>query len=628
MRTASIDQPTPGYTKRILDAGPLLGVVGVCAIAAWTKWVKLYSLISGDSGWWLHEVARQAWGDVPYRDFYWPYGPLSMAVFSYPMHWFGVRFEVAQITIDILSVVIVILYACIMRYLMPPPLHFIGTILFVCVGATAQTYFSLFSILSYTPSVHVAAIGILVMLLGIFRHLDRRGTRFTTAMIAIGAWICWLGKQETLLASIVVFVLLMICDREVPVTRYLWLGALCFTPPVLAYAAIAAGAGADKLLACLQGFGLATNACPWWPTGVGLLGACSALGETAVVVACASLFDRTRWRKAFGRRYAVIWLLAAIGLAAYMIFEWRLWSGILFGSGPLLKRVLRSAPELLSSSAVLRPALWCSILYWLYLFVAGLHSAFRLSADTLKLFLLLTVAVVMSARSLFGSVLVSWPEVPAIAYPFLLILGPYLLLRALHLPYPRAAGLVAGRERIPIVVLATLMLAYAAIRLAGAYPGLLSERQFTLLQTRAGPVRVKEGSLEAKIYDYVIQNTTTSDSILEVPFGGGLTVATGRRNALYSTLFFQLRPPGYIQQYDLQAVRRRPPEVVIAPDEEHLGTAFGIKGTVGCAFPELVWQSNRLSWDPNYILPVIRYIEENYRVDRKIGPWVIWTAHA
>src|SRR4051812_48844925 len=126
MRTASIDQPTPGYTKRILDAGPLLGAVGVCAVAAWTKWVKLYSLISGDSGWWLHEVARQAWGDVPYRDFYWPYGPLSMAVFSYPMRWFGVRFEVAQITIDILSVVIVILYARIMRYLMPPPLHFIG----------------------------------------------------------------------------------------------------------------------------------------------------------------------------------------------------------------------------------------------------------------------------------------------------------------------------------------------------------------------------------------------------------------------------------------------------------------------------------------------------------------------
>jgi hypothetical protein len=42
----------------------------------------------------------------------------------------------------------------------------------IAVGATSQTYFSLFSLLSYSPAVHVAAIGLLLMLLGSFQYLE------------------------------------------------------------------------------------------------------------------------------------------------------------------------------------------------------------------------------------------------------------------------------------------------------------------------------------------------------------------------------------------------------------------------------------------------------------------------
>lgn len=87
-----------------------MGLCIVRALAIWTKWAKLQTLLSGDSPWWLHEVARFAWGEIPYRDFYWPYGPLSIAVFSYPMRWFGVRFETAQIVMDVLSLIIVVIY--------------------------------------------------------------------------------------------------------------------------------------------------------------------------------------------------------------------------------------------------------------------------------------------------------------------------------------------------------------------------------------------------------------------------------------------------------------------------------------------------------------------------------------
>src|SRR5262245_12942962 len=176
----------------------------------------------------------------------------------------------------------------------------------------------------------------------------------------------------------------------------------------------------------------------------------------------------------------------------------------------------------------------------------------------------------MSVRSLVGTILGNWPEVPAIAYPFLLIIGPYLLLRALQLPYPRLSRLRAGSGRIPVFVVGALMLSYAAIRLAGAYAGLLSDRQFTDLRTPGGLVRVNEGEVEAKIYDYVMRNTKPSDSIVEIPFGGGMMVATGRRSPLYTTLFIQLRPPKYIQEYDLQAIRQHPPEVVIAENRVHM----------------------------------------------------------
>lgn len=617
---------TPAATgrKTSLGLGTLIGVLIVCALAIWTKWDKLPSLLSGDSPWWLHEVSRFAWGEMPYRDFYWPYGPLSIAVFSYPMRWFGVRFETAQIVIDALSLIIVFLYWRILRYLLPARLHFPALLLLVAVGATAQTYFSLFSIQSYTPSVHVAAIGMFLMLLGIFRQLDRGSDAWTVWIIVLGAWISWLGKQETLLASVILIFLLAVFDRPLSVKRYLVLSVFCFAPPVLIYAGVLREAGVRKSLACLQAFGLATTACPWWPTGLGVLGAFSALGEAIIAIAFASLFDLGRWRTALGRKYALLWIAAALGLSAYLTFEWVLWSRLLFGPGPFLKRAIDTAPELLSSSAVLRPVLWCTILYWLYLAVLGLRSGLRLSKDRLQLLLLITVPVVMGIRSLFGTILVNWPEVPAIVYPFLLMVAPYLLLRVLHVPYRQPFRLFAGNRQIPVWIAGSLMVMYAVLRIAGAYSGTLTNSQFTPLSTASGFVLDKDGAVDLQIYEYVMRNTTPSDTILEMPFGGGMTVATGRRSPIYSTLFFQLRPPPYVQEEDVRRIREHPPQVIITPEGEHLGSTFGVKGNVGCEFPHFVWQPNRLSWDPAYVLPVTRYIEQNYRMDRKIGKWLLW----
>ncbi len=70
--------------------------------------------------------------------------------------------------------------------------------------------------------------------------------------------------------------------------------------------------------------------------------------------------------------------------------------------------------------------------------------------------------------------------------------------------------------------------------------------------------------VEKPILEYVLQNSTPRDTILELPFGGGMSFATGRNQPTYSTLFIQLRPSKAIQMEDFKRLTARPPAVVIA----------------------------------------------------------------
>jgi hypothetical protein len=40
---------------------------------------------------------------------------------------------------------------------------------------------------------------------------------------------------------------------------------------------------------------------------------------------------------------------------------------------------------------------------------------------------------------------------------------------------------------------------------------------------------------------------------------------------------------------------------------------------MNCTFPRLQWIPTEPSWDPDYVFPVIRYIEQYYRPVRRIG---------
>lgn len=613
------------YGSRIWNERTVLPLVLVFTLAcAWWKWVKLNSLLWLDPAWWLNEYGRYAAGELPYRDFYWPYGPLSAQLFAWPMRMFGERFVTVQIVMDILSALVVLLVYLIARRLMPFPLPQFTVITLVSVGITARVYFSLFSLISYTPAVHSGAVGVLLMLWAMLAYLNDGRRRIFT--IATGAWIACLSKQETLLAAVVLIISITILDflKSRPASLRSWiinhllLAFACFSIPAISYLGWIIVAGWPKFSACFQAFGLASLACPWWPNGFGLAGALEAIARAAIIVSCLGLFVPS-FRKRIGVKYSALGLAWLCAFAFVVWFEWRSFALLFTGRGPITARVEATLTDLLATSAMLRPVLWCGYLY-LVVIVARVIRRRQITATQLGDVLLLIVPGIMSIRSLFGSILAHDLEVPAIAYPFLLLVGPYLLYRGLLY----GAGADQQYNRPAVVATSSVLILYSIVRLVGGYSTLLSDRAFEVVETPAGDVRLREAVVERNVIRYILENTTRSDTLLELPFGGGMSFATKRKSPTYSTLFIQLHPPTEIQKEDLARLKARPPEIVIAPMRPNLGTMYGVEGTVACVFPKFVWQGDKQSCDPAYIFPIVNYIQENYRVDRKIGEWLLF----
>ena len=610
-----------------VDAGIVLAV---CLIAAVVLWNKLNSLIWLDPAWWLHETLRFARGEFPYRDFLWQYPPLGLAAVGYPLRYFGIDFSVAQVVMDLMSLAIVLLVYAILGYLVPRWLRVVICIGVIVVGATNETYFSLFSLLSYCPALHPAAIGLLMILLGCFRYLakkDEGGIGRTTAVLLIGgSWITLLSKQEPMLAAPALLLALAVFDPFQAGRRRRWMPVLAaaLVPVAAVYVLLIRAAGWENFSAAMRGYGLATMTCPWWPTGLGIFSVLAAVGAAGMMVAAASLVEAGRWRARLGRRYFLLLAAGAAGSVIWAAYQWYNYGALLTQDAPVSTRLSGFTRSLLSSSPVLLPVLWSALLYCAGLFAAALRDGFRMDPARLQLLLVLSVPALIGIRGLFGRTIFVLPEAPALAYPFLVMVGPYLLARALEFPAGPSAQVRLRGERWALQVSAGVVLLYAAARLLGAYPNLLSNGSFTTLSTESGMVRVRDGQTHAEIYRYVMAHTQPGDAILELPYGGGMTFATRRRSPVFSTVFTQVPFPEFVLARDVGRVRADPPRVVVALDgEPHFGTYWGIRGNLKCAFPRLVWAPDRPSWDPAAVLPVTEFIETHYRRDRKIGQWVM-----
>jgi hypothetical protein len=127
------------------------------------------------------------------------------------------------------------------------------------------------------------------------------------------------------------------------------------------------------------------------------------------------------------------------------------------------------------------------------------------------------------------------------------------------------------------------MVCYSLVRLVGGYTAPFSNDSFPLVETPAGSLRLSMSAAEKPVLDYVLANTT-SDIILDLPFGGGMRFATGRRESTFTTVSVQLRPPPPIQEEDLRRMEAHPPALVIAARGSHLCTLYGTEIS-GCVFP-------------------------------------------
>jgi hypothetical protein len=598
------------------------------------KWCTLLTVMDMDPSFWIKEFFRYATGEVPYRDFYWPYGPLPAMLFAYSLRLFGMRIEVLQVVIDLLSLINVFAFYRLAVRLLPETLAFWASVTFIAIGATVTTYFSLFGLVAYTPAIHVAAIGLMLLLTEVVIYLDTGSCRLWLS--ALSSFLACAAKQETLAASVIVVGSLCLFDRwlwfqgktiSAWLTHYVKLGLACFVPAALLYIQWGQIAGWTKFLACLSGFGLAKTACPWWPTGFGLLGAASSLAKAAFILLIGALFCyRKNWPSRLPRRSMVV-LLAAISMAVFLYAEWGLFADLIAGSGSMGKRIARFGQELLSTRSVLRPVLWAGmalsvVLAWKTLKLLRTSRKTPLDPEIIKWLLLLTCAAFLCLRSLFGTILVSTAlEVPAIAYPFLILLGPWLWYNGLRWCQPEASAFELRRMRTLVIA---ALVCYSMVRLAGGYPALLDPKLYRSIETRAGTVRLAEAVTEKPLIEYVLAHTEPGEYLLSMPFAGAMNFFTDTREPTYSSLFFQLRPSQLIQQEDLTRIQQHPPRLVLAREGPHFSTLYGIAGDVGCVAPNLVWLPKKPSSDPDYVFPFVDYLTRNYHASRQFGPWIIY----
>jgi len=163
------------------------------------------------------------------------------------------------------------------------------------------------------------------------------------------------------------------------------------------------------------------------------------------------------------------------------------------------------------------------------------------------------------------------------------------------------------------------LMVYAVLRVGAGYSSLLSDRPYHDLSTLAGNIRLSNFAVDSEVYRFVMENSRPADTVLDIPFGGGMNVATQRLSPLFSTMFEDLTMPDDLLEEDLERIRARPPQVVIAQNAPNYGVYYGLYGCT-CAFPYLVWTPATSSVVPGKVFPAIAYIQQHYRVSKIVGP--------
>src|SRR5258708_14045448 len=107
------------------------------------------------------------------------------------------------------------------------------------------------------------------------------------AMIAAGSGIALLSKPEFAIANVFALILFAFVHRQ-----FWWdlkMLAIATLPAAALYTWLATVVGLRNLMVGISGYGLATFACPWWPTRIGVFGVAAALADAVLSAPTLSL---------------------------------------------------------------------------------------------------------------------------------------------------------------------------------------------------------------------------------------------------------------------------------------------------------------------------------------------------
>ena len=308
MTTGEAGSSSSGIVSPVLtraDAWSILLLTLVSAAMAAALWGKLQTLLYLDPSWWLQEIARAAHGELPYRDFAWHFPPFAVLLYGYALRVFGIRFEVVQIVMDVVSLAIVVLSYRLLRHYVSTLLALLTSLLLIAVCCTTLTYFSLFSLFGYSPALQTGTLGLLLLLNGVVGH-----RRITVA--APGAFIALLSKPEPIVATVGILFVVVAFDPKTKREAGRAFARRVLRSSTLGVRVLRQRGGIGTLVSAITGYGLATNTCPWWPTGIGIWAGIAGCGAASVLIALGSARRRPAWR---------LWFAAIPGLAFYLSYE-------------------------------------------------------------------------------------------------------------------------------------------------------------------------------------------------------------------------------------------------------------------------------------------------------------------
>jgi hypothetical protein len=607
---------SPRAGVRSTDRMFLIVLIVLSGCFSYLQWSKIPSFW-GDSARWMFETFRVFQGDIPYRDVASLYPPLSLYTFAIAYKIFGQTFGTAQMLLDILCFAMLASTYALSRLFLSVGISSAVVICLTFCGVSSDSSFSLFGLSIYTPSILMASLGLNLFLIALILGVRRRTLRLSYVMLAtLGCTLSLLSRIEFLLPIALCMGLASLSlwnrQNERSALKVLGVALVVIVPSLLVFGYLIEVAGLNSVLEGLMNYGSTSMVCPYWPTGLGLLGFLAGLCEGILVYTVGTLLSD----RAAGNRYLLGLAIAASLVSGVYLYVarhdfpryWALATLEQFSSRQTLTAAL-SLTHLLVPVMSVAVALTLATLWRIGLALVKHRCVSEAVTDEAVLY---AAGAALGIRSLFGTLFTEIPGVSPTTYSILFVIGGLLLRKAFRL---RPGLTTTERGIVRGFIPAFVFLAYGLGRLFWHYH-VESGSKYYPLDTLAG--RVVVGSkASVDVYRYVVANTRDNDFVADFAYGGGINFAARRRGPLFMTMFSFVMPSERYLVLDVERMRSTSPALVIGQDLPHLGAKYGSGTTNGCMFPRLVWRSTRTSGNAGKSLPVISLVEENYTPVRR-----------